>query len=492
MQKNNIMAKVIVLGAGIAGHTASAYLRKWLGKKHEVVVISPNSKYQWVPSNIWVGVGRMKPEEIHFELAPLYKKWGIDYRQAKATAIHPEGKEGNDRPYVAIEYVAGEKAGKTEEVDYDFLVNATGPALRFDKTEGLGPSEGHTVSVCSFDHADHAWKELQKSIAKMEAGEKQKILIGLGHGGATCQGAAFEYILNVSYELKKRKLDHMAEITWITNEYELGDFGMGGAYIKYGGYITPTKIFTESFLAQREIHWIKRASIYKVEKGKVYYEDFEGNELIEEFDFSMLIPAFSGPGIKAFNKKGEDMTNVLFKPNGFMVVDADYTAKPFNEWKASDWPETYQNPNYANIFAAGIAFAPPHAISKPHKTPSGRPLSPAPPRTGMPSGVIGKIVAQNISEWIKSGEPKLKHRASMAKMGAACIISAGYGMTNGSAATMTVHPIVQDWEKYPKYGRSLRYTMGEPGLAGHWLKWFMHYMFLHKAKGYPFWYLLPE
>jgi sulfide:quinone oxidoreductase len=77
-------------------------------------------------------------------------------------------------------------------------------------------------------------------------------------------------------------------------------------------------------------------------------------------------------------------------------------------------------------------------------------------------------------------------------MGAACIISAGYGMVNGAAATMTVSPIVQDWETYPDYGRSLNYTMGEAGLAGHWLKWFMHYMFLHKAKGYPFWWLLPE
>ena len=49
-----------------------------------------------------------------------------------------------------------------------------------------------------------------------------------------------------------------------------------------------------------------------------------------------------------------------------------------------------------------------------------------------------------------------------------------------------------DFEKFPDYGRDISYTMGEAGLAGHWLKWFMHYMFLHKAKGYPFWYLLPE
>jgi len=39
------MAKVIVLGAGISGHTAASFLKKMLGKNHEVVVVSPNSYY---------------------------------------------------------------------------------------------------------------------------------------------------------------------------------------------------------------------------------------------------------------------------------------------------------------------------------------------------------------------------------------------------------------------------------------------------------------
>ncbi|HHH54744.1 MAG TPA: NAD(P)/FAD-dependent oxidoreductase [Bacteroidetes bacterium] len=486
------MAKIVVLGAGVAGHTASSYLQHYLGKKHEIVVVSPNSNYQWVPSNIWVGVGRMKPKEIYFPLAPLYKKWHIDYKQAKATSIHPDGGEGFDKGYVSIEYVSEDKKGQQEKVEYDFLVNATGPALRFDKTEGLGPDIGNTVSVCTYGHASEAWKRLQESMEKMKQGIKQSIVVGIGFAGATCQGAAFEYVLNVYFEIKRRGLSEYANITWITNEYELGDFAMGGAYLKYGGYITPTKVFTESFLAERNIHWIKRAGVYKVDKDTIYYEKLDGTYHELKYDFAMLIPAFSGPGIKAFGKDGEDITSKLFKPNGFMIVDADYTPKPFEEWKGSDWPETYQHPEYPNIFAPGIAFAPPHTISKPMKSPNGTSITPAPPRTGMPSGVMGKIVAQNIRDWVKSGKPLMKHKASMSKMGAACIVSAGYGLTNGIAATMTVYPIVPDWEKYPDYGRSIKYTMGEPGLAGHWLKWFMHYMFLHKAKGYPFWYLLPE
>lgn len=485
------MANVVVLGAGIAGHTAAAFLRKKLDKKHGVVVITPNSYYQWIPSNIWIGVGRMTVDQVRFKLAPLYKKWGIDFRQARGVSIHPEGDATSAGSFVSIEYTAGDKKGMTDRVEYDFLVNATGPKLNFEAIEGLGPGK-NTVSVCTYDHAAHAWEKLQESIAKMEKGEKQRFVIGTGHPMATCQGAAFEYILNVAFEIRKRKLDHLAEITWLTNEYELGDFGMGGAYIKRGGYITSTRVFAESFLGENNIKWIKRAGVNRVEPGVIHYETLDGENKQIGFDFSMLIPGFAGVGLKAFDKAGTDISAALFAPNGLMKVDANYAPKPFDEWSAADWPETYQSPVYKNIFAPGIAFAPPHAISKPMTSKNGNAIFPSPPRTGMPSGVMGKIVAENIINEIKTGKQEFRHKASMGRMGAACIISAGYGMRHGAAATMTVHPIVPDWEKYPEFGRDIRYTMGEAGLAGHWMKWFMHYMFLHKAKGYPFWWLLPE
>jgi sulfide:quinone oxidoreductase len=55
------MARVVVLGSGISGHTAALQLRKDLPDEHEVTVVSPRRQYNWVPSNIWVGVGKMKP-----------------------------------------------------------------------------------------------------------------------------------------------------------------------------------------------------------------------------------------------------------------------------------------------------------------------------------------------------------------------------------------------------------------------------------------------
>ncbi len=485
------MAKVIILGAGISGHTAAMTLRRQLSKEHEVIVVSPNSNYQWVPSNIWVGVGRMTVKQVIFALAPVYKKLGITFKQAKAVSIHPEGGSTTSQPYVNIQYVSEDKKDQTENVEYDYLINATGPKLNFPATEGLGPDK-NTCSVCTYDHAAHTWEALQKCYARMEQGEKQRFLVGTGHGMATCQGAAFEFALNIAHEVARRKIAKYAEIIWISNEYELGDFGMGGAYVKNGGYITPTKIFSESIFKECGIRWITGAAVNKVEPGVAHYETLDGEMHTQEFDFAMLIPPFSGVGLKAFDKAGMDMTEKLFAPNGFMKVDADYTPKAFEEWKASDWPTTYQNPTYDNIFACGIAFAPPHAISKPMKSINGTPISPTPPRTGMPSGIMGKVVAMNIANMIKNGTKEIKHHASMAGMGAACVVSAGYSLTHGKAATMTVFPIVQDWEKYPKWGRNLNYTVGEVGLAGHWFKWAMHYGFLYKAKAGPLWWMIPE
>jgi len=485
------MAKVLVLGAGVAGHTAALILRRKLGRKHTVTVVSPNSKYQWIPSNIWVGIGQMTSKQVTFPLEPVYKKQGIDFRQGKALTIFPEGNGQMASPSVLIEYTGQDKIGEQELIPYDFLINATGPKLNFKATEGLGP-EGFSESVCTTHHAEDAWKKLETALGRMAKGEKIRFLIGTGHPTATCQGAAFEYALNVGFEINKRKLDHLAQITWITNEYELGDFGMGGAFIKKGGYVTSTKVFTESILSEYGINWIKRAGVKKLEPGVAHYETLSGEAGTIEYDFAMLIPSFSGVGLNAFDKQGNDISTKLFAPSGFMKVDADYSAKSFEEWSADDWPSVYQNPTFSNVYAAGIAFAPPHAISKPMTNPNGMAIFPTPPRTGMPSGVMGKVVALNIADQINKGITDHPHKASMCKMGAACIVSSGYGLRDGMAASMTVFPVVPDYEKYPKWGRDINYTVGEPGLAGHWIKLLLHFMFLYKAKAKPFWWLIPE
>lgn len=487
------MAKVVVLGAGVAGHTAAPYLKKGLDKSHEVIVITPNKDYNYIPSNIWVGTGRMHHDRVHFPLAPIYKKKGIVYKQAKAISFHPEGDSTNDSGFVTIEYVTGKEAGKKEKVPYDFLINSTGPKLNFEGTEGLMPETNNVVSVCSWTHAAHAWKELEKIIDRLKKGEKLKLLIGTGHPMATCQGAAFEYILNVESELRRHGVRENAEVYFITNESAPGEFGVGGMSFK-----VPTKgimtgeVLGEMLFKDRGIISIPQAGVYKIEKGVAHYETLDGEYKKQEFDFGMLIPQFTGQDFSVFDKNGNDIYSKLFAPNGLMKVDADYTPKPYEDWKVQDWPETYQNPNYNNVFAPGIAFAPPHTMSKPAESKNGTKIFPTPPRTGMPSGISAKIVADNIIHMIKNNSEELKHKASMGNFGAACIASSAYGSFKGSAISMTIFPIVPDYVKYPESGRNQKRTEGQMGLAGHWIKYVLHVAFKYKARLKPFWWLIPE
>ena len=144
-----------------------------------------------------------------------------------------------------------------------------------------------------------------------------------------------------------------------------------------------------------------------MEPGQAHIETLDTGRRDVPFDFGMLLPPFTGVGLTALGRTGEDITPKLFAPNGFMKVDANYEKKPYEQWSPKDWPQNYQSPAHSNMFAAGMAFAPPHPISRPRTTAAGIVISPAPPRTGMPSAIIGKTVARSIVDMMggRQGHP---------------------------------------------------------------------------------------
>jgi sulfide:quinone oxidoreductase len=325
----------------------------------------------------------------------------------------------------------------------------------------------------------------------MKNGESKTIVVGTGHGTCTCEGAAFEYVFNVDAELRRNGVREKTNLIYLTNEYQLGDFGVDGIQLDTGGFITPSKVMAESLFMEKGIKWYLGSHVEKVEKNLVSFTNLEGKKDQIDFDFAMLLPPFKGHLLRSFNQKGEEITDKLFNPNNFMKVDADYTPKEYGEWRAEDWPRHYQSPLYQNLFAVGIAFAPPHPISKPRKNPEGISITPSPPRTGMPSAMMGRIVAKNIAQKITTGILGTQ-TASMSELGAACVASIGTGFSTGAAVSITMFPIVPDFQKYPETGRNLKYTFSEIGRAGHWIKKLLHYLFIYKAKAKAFWWIIPE
>jgi sulfide:quinone oxidoreductase len=163
-------------------------------------------------------------------LAPIYRRHQIEFKQAPAVALFFEGDEGNPQSTVEIEWTLEAKCGQRERIAYDFVINATGPKLNFDATAGLGPGKSGP-SVCTADHAEETSRVFLEMVERMRRGDKKRFLVGVGHGGCTCEGAALEYVVNLELELRAHKVRDKAEITFVTNEYELGDLGVDGVQL---------------------------------------------------------------------------------------------------------------------------------------------------------------------------------------------------------------------------------------------------------------------
>ena len=86
-------------------------------QEESILVISPNSNYNWIPSNIWVGVGKMQKEQVLFPLAPVYKRKGIEFHQALAKSIYPEGDSTTAAPFVEVLYTDSTKTNEIGSIN---------------------------------------------------------------------------------------------------------------------------------------------------------------------------------------------------------------------------------------------------------------------------------------------------------------------------------------------------------------------------------------
>jgi sulfide:quinone oxidoreductase len=366
--------------------------------------------------------------------------------------------------------------------DYDHLLIATGPKLDFERTEGLGPEGGDSQSICTGPHAVRARDAYLEEVARMAKGER-RLVIGTGHPGATCRGAAFEYITNVHKDLVRRGVRDKADLLWLSNEQALGDFGVCGVAVRRKGRSLPSEEFISAVFTEYGIRSQVRTVVLGLSGDAIAWEDFEGAKGETGFDFSMLLPRFLGQPPAFADRDGAGVSGDILAPNGPIKVDATY-GPPCDELtqRPDARPRVCQNPAHPEIFAAGIAFAPPGPVSVPHATSNGTAIAAAPPRTGMVSGSIGRVVALNSIDLVREGT--MTHGERTTEMYAACIAAMGDSLWDGSAVVIMIYLVVPDRQRYSNdQGRDLFVTHREVGLAGAWLKRMIQTTFMHKLRG---------
>ncbi|MFN3910696.1 NAD(P)/FAD-dependent oxidoreductase [Hyphomonas sp.] len=343
------MAKIVVLGAGLGGVLAAYEIRKAVRRKDDVVVINEYDFYQFVPSNPWVLVGWRDREDIVVDLAGPMKKRGIELVVGKAAKVQPEQKSV--------------QLGDGTAIPYDYLVIATGPELAFDEIEGLGP-KGHTQSVCHIDHATQAnlaFEEFCKDPGPVIVGAVQ---------GASCYGPAYETLMIIETELRKRKIRDRVPMTYVTSEPYIGHLGLDG--------VGDTKSLLESEMRERHIKWITNARVLKAEAGTMTVEELNEDGTIKEvhalpMKFSMMLPAFRGVGAV---QGVEGLSN----PRGFILVD-----------------KHQRNPKYPEIFGIGVCIAIP---------PMGKtPVPVGVPKTGFMIESMVTATAENLAQIVRGEAP---------------------------------------------------------------------------------------
>jgi sulfide:quinone oxidoreductase len=179
-----VAAKVLVLGSNFAGLTAALAVKHELQGDVDVTVVSKADRFVFNPSFIWIPFGRRKPQDITFPVAPTFESHGVDFVHAEATRI--------DSQLQQVETSKGAHA-------YDYLVIATGYLEDFSPIPGAGPG-GPAHAITSLDGALEAadgWKRLLADPGPVVVAAAQ---------GTGCFGAAYEFVFNLAYQLRKHGL----------------------------------------------------------------------------------------------------------------------------------------------------------------------------------------------------------------------------------------------------------------------------------------------
>jgi len=350
-------AKVLVLGSNFAGLTAALSVVHELDGDVDVTVVSASDRFLFTPSLIWVPFGKRTPSQITFPVAPTLEMHGVHFVHAEATGIDPDTKT----------VTAGGK-----EYAYDYLVVATGYRNDFDAVPGLGP-DGNASTITTIAGALEAGKAWQRYLR-----DPGDIVIGATQG-AGCFGAAYEFLFNTSYRLRKAGLKGKVQLTYVTSEPFLGHFGIGGLP---GG-----EKLLGMFLRKEGIEAVTGKAMESVEEGAVRLVDGKA----VPFSWAMVIPPFVGQEVVR-------STLGLADEKGFVPVR-----------------DTYQSEKFDDVYAVGVAAA--------VQVPWTSAVPVGVPKTGFPTEVQAKVAARNVAASVR-GEAPSEHK-EFGEIPAVCVMDAG-------------------------------------------------------------------
>lgn len=271
--------RVVIVGGGFAGLETAFSLRQRLKDKVALTLVTDRPDFVFTPSTIYVPFGGAE-DDLRLPVAEPAARRGIEVRRGAVAWVETEPK----RLALADGHL----------VDYDYLVLATGAALRPEEVPGLAEHAHLIGTVPSMRELGRGLKRVRDAV---NDGSPQHVLF-LVPPGNLCAGPLYELAFMAETWLRRNRIRDRVCVTFATHE---------GTYLQaFGTGLDPV---VGGEFADRGIVGCRSAAVTGVEPGLVRFAD--GTARV--FDL-LVATAPHGPGV--------DYEGLPQDRRGFLLTEA--------------------------------------------------------------------------------------------------------------------------------------------------------------------------
>jgi sulfide:quinone oxidoreductase len=253
-----------------------------------ITIVDQNPDHMYQPGFLFIPFGIYQPEEVVKPRRDFIPK-GVDYIESKIDLVEPEQNR------VKLE--------DGTELDYDYLVIATGTHPRPDQTPGLESDEyGKTI------HDFYTFEGATALAGALERFDGGKLVVSFIEMPIKCPVAPLEFVFTAEAFFRDRGLRDQVEITFVTPLE--GAFTKPVASKRFGGLLEERKIALETdFYLER---------VDAESKNLVSYDERE-----IPYDLLVTVPINMGADFVAESGLGDELNHVYVDQYTFLANDHD-------------------------------------------------------------------------------------------------------------------------------------------------------------------------
>jgi NADH dehydrogenase FAD-containing subunit len=192
-------ARIVVLGGGFAGLESAFLLRARLGDRADITLVSDKHEFLFKPNTIYIPFGT-DPASLLIPLSRPAHRRDIELVRGSAQSIDPDAR---------LVHLGG------RHLAYDFLVVATGAAMRPEEVPGLVE---HAETIWTPRQMSSFGRSLRGAVERARQGGAEQTILFSVPPGNKCAGPLYELVLMTETWLRRRRVRDRFHLVFATYE----------------------------------------------------------------------------------------------------------------------------------------------------------------------------------------------------------------------------------------------------------------------------------